>query len=94
MHLIASIRPSVCVLFVCAQILGKKGGHCRSRDFVCVSIIRGSYADNLADAVDRLLFPTNPLISLSVFPEGAMEYLRCTCTRLASLEISKFHRCT
>ncbi len=47
MHLVASVRPSVC--------FGAKKGHYQYKEFVCVSVIRGAYADNLADAVDRLL---------------------------------------
>ncbi len=34
---------------------GVKGGHYWSEGFVCLSVIRGAYADNLTDAVDRLL---------------------------------------
>ena len=41
---------------VCLSVKsGVKGGHYRSEGFVCLSVISGAYADNLANAVDRLL---------------------------------------
>ncbi len=32
---------------------GVKGGHYRSKGFVCLSLINGAFADKLADAVDH-----------------------------------------
>ncbi len=34
---------------------GAKGGHYQSEGFVCLSVISRAFADNRADAVDRLL---------------------------------------
>ena len=58
MHLVASICPSIrlCVCVCLSVKFGVKGGHYWSEGFVCLSVISWACADNLADAVDRLLF--------------------------------------
>ncbi len=52
MYLVAPVHPLVCV---CVCLSGVKGGHYRSEGFVCLSVIKRACADNLADAVNRLL---------------------------------------
>ncbi len=62
MLLVAFFRPSVSLsvftqatLCTTTMVFGAKGGHYRSEDFVCLSVISRACADNRADAVDRIL---------------------------------------
>ena len=50
-----SIRLSVLQQKAITIKFGAKDGHYRSEGFVCLSVISGACADNLEDAVDRLL---------------------------------------
>ncbi len=59
-HVAVDIRDSACRVQQKAITVkfGVKGGHYRSEGFVCLSVIRGACAGNLADAVDQLLICT------------------------------------
>ena len=55
MYLVASNCPSVCVFFRALLFEEYDLCHYRSDRFVCMSVIKEAYADNLADAVNQLL---------------------------------------
>ncbi len=81
MHLVASVCPFVCY---------------RSKGFVCLSVIRGACADNLADAVDQLLFVLVSVIlavgnigfSAGMVPGICLEYIGSSWVSFISLVLS------
>ena len=53
MHLVASIRPFVCVFMPSAAM--SNDHHYQSKAIVCLSVCQWAFADNCEDAVDRFL---------------------------------------